>query len=736
MIISASFGLTEGRADSDLARVTEAVPTYKVALGTETAWGEGGYYHSEMADAASQSGFNAVFFADKDTALENSGVQDAGFENVTASGSLVNWSNFTDANSQIGFTQANRTLAHNGFSSLEFALENNSTSLASRYVRDTPLNASHRLHLFGDVEFQGYLYVANMTLGKETTTWETTYHRTHRPAGYVTIHGGNIFPIWGSEAWVYLEVTLRSTYSSPHNTNNTNLRVFFVYDYRYDFNTSPKDQNDTSTYYLYLPPPNDAGWYHFSANLTKLASELWNQTIVDYWWVDSVELGVRSALSAHVDALFDDVSVTTDDFRSLMQYLRNVVTPDISTDKMKAYPAYLHTRTIYPVTFTVLGGNATVPLGNDSLAAPADWQKLWHEISGTGSLLLINSPVEYGMYDRMKEYNGMGLPVVDLSDDLPLWDYILSRGGEVMIASGKMFLNESDFANPNIWTTRVWADNSSENTLLEAMYLGHSYLARNWFNGTFQLDSLGFLPGRLPIYVANQTGVLLHVRIGGISGGAVRFTRNATEIAVQQIPSSGDLERTFAFGVPDNLAASYFRVVVTNSTGSIVVISNPIFFARRQMLPGSYIYVSNPAVQIRGWTWTDFLDQRRLSLNVTRDEQEFPVSTYEALYLRLPANEPRYSVKIGNVTIPANDFYDGKSGLYIVPLTGISRSLMIELSLDRSVLETLIDIGRSTALLYVLAMSPILISAAYFALDERRKRRRPHDWEAPENAQT
>ncbi len=685
-------------------------PAYKVALGTQTIWGSGLYYHQEMLDWASKAGFDAIFYADDYNFLTNEGILNPGFENYTSSGTLTNWVNGTRGreNETLGLTSVNRTLSHTGSASLQLILESTGKHWADRYIRSGfPKSNSTRRHLFGNETFTANYYVANLMANG-------------LPLNGTTIPSSRIKFPYSSEAWVYFEITLISTPStlSPHSVP---LRIFLVYDYKYPINRwSPREQNTTSTYYLYLSQPNSMGWTNLSVDLTKLARTLWNQTIVDYWYVETVEIGVRSITGAYVNVLFDDVSVTTPSFPYMMHYLRNQLIPNISRGKVTAYIGYRYERYNFPFALSVLGGNALAPLPDYNLTSSSDWVNLWHDVGSEGSLLVIDSPIQFGMYDRMRSRRGMGLPVADLSgpSQLQLWDWILSRGGLVMIAASNKTAAESDFDNPNLWTNRVWAQNNTESSLLEAIYLGRNYLARNSFNGEFQFDSYGFETGRPTIYIPEEGNSTVHVKVTNLPGGTVRFIANGIEIAHRQLPQTGQLDATFTFDMPKEM--SYVRVEVTDDTGSTAIISNPIFFAKKPMPPNSYVYIEDPAVHLQSWSWVNYLQHKELSLDLTQVAQEFPISHYP-LYINL--GNGGYQIALSNSSMVGTDFYSGSLDAYVLPSQLFPGR--VQLTFNPPISKVLVQVVFDLAPLYAVVLLPFAFASAYhFTLDWARRMRK------------
>jgi len=717
LFLVASISIQSGSAELEVnvSRSITPVHAYKVALDAATLWGNGNNTHSEMLDWASKYGFDAVFFTDDHYLLDNVGIEDPGFENVTGSGSLEYWSNATFGSPMpIGLTRVNRTLTRTGSSSLEFVLE--SSKYAGEFAVPTWGAQGHRLHLFGNVQLKASVYVAKVALGR------VAVNRTICTplAGYATCP---IVPVTvnidSSEAWVYSEITLRL---SPHS--NSTARIVFIYDYRYPVEAEfRRGENSTSTYYFYLTPPRE-GWNDFSVNLTHLVKELWNQTVIDYGWVESVAVGVMSWQSAYVDVLFDDVSITpVNDFTLMMQYLRNSMVPSVSTDTVRAYSGYsLRQRS---PTFSILGGNAYA----EDLEGMTNWDPFSLEVRDAGSLLLLDSPIPTGWDYVLNSSQGVkNLSVADLTTDQQLWDDLLSKGRTVMIAASDVsnaqavFARQEDFANESIWVNRVCAAANSEQSLLEAIYLGHSYVARNNFSGEFEFDSLGFESGRLPLYVADDGEAILHVKISGVEGGTVHLISKDKEIATEQLPMRGQFEETLRFSFGGD--AAYFRAVVTNSTGWPVVVSNPIFYVRKPMVLGSYVYISDPVASIQSWKITEVFTHREVSIRLAAGEPMFLVSRNgSAVYIRLPTRESRYQIRIANATRPADDFYSNELGDYVIPLS-VKLPIAITLLLNKSVPEALTETGYEVALLLAFVMVPFVIASAYLALRTFVRRRR------------
>jgi hypothetical protein len=455
--------------------------------------------------------------------------------------------------------------------------------------------------------------------------------------------------------------------------------------------------------------------------LTHLAKELWNQTVVDYGWVESVAVGVRSTGNAYVDALFDDVSITpVDDFASMIRYARNSIIPSLSSDAVKAYSGYSLSQRSLDVS--ILGGSAQA----EDLHGVTNWNPFSLEIRDNASLLVLDSPVSRGMV-RNSTKEMQNLSVADLSADQPLWDELLTQGRAVMIAASHVpygqpaFAEQEYFANQSAWVNDVCAEANSEQSILEAIYLGHSYAARNSFNGKFEFDSLGFEGGRVPFYVGNNTDAVLHLKISGVEGGTVHLiTNHGKEIATQQLPMLGEFDEILKF--PFTGDSTYFRAVITNSTGSLIVVSNPIFYIREPMPQGTYVYISDPIANIQSWNMTDIFTHRQISIRLVAGEPMFPVSRNgSAIFLRPPTREPRYQITIADVTRPADDFYDNELGAYMVPL-GFELPIAITISLDRSLLEALVYTGEQVVPLLGLVVLPFGIASAYLYLNAKGRK--------------
>jgi hypothetical protein len=706
--ISTQPGFTMG-ASINTNMTHPCVHPYKVALDTATLWGKGNNTHSEMLDSASKQGFNAIFFADDQHLLDNVGIEDPGFENVTASGGLADWTNASFGNPVVEMARVNRTITRSGSSSLELALSGNYTDESAIPVWGAQ---SHRMHLFGDVQFRASVNVVNVTLARQYITW----------LGWKGQIRSKLINVTWSEAWVYFLISLRLSPYSTSTPKGGPLKIYLVYDYRYPARAKPIGENSTSTYYLSLTRPRE-GWNDFSLNLTHLAKELWNQTVVDYGWVESVTVGVRSMGNAYVDALFDDVSITpVDDFASMIQYARNSIIPSLSSDAVKAYSGYsLSQRSLI---VSILGGSAQA----EDLREVTNWDPFSLEIGDAGSLLVLDSPISRGTV-RNSTKEMQNLAVADLIADQPLWDWLLTQGRAVMIAASHVlygqaaFARQDDFANQSAWVNRVCAETNSEQSLLEAIYLGHSYVARNSFNGTFEFDSLGFEGGRLPFYVGNNTDAVVHLKTSGVEGGTIHLiTDHGKEIATEELPILGEFDEIVKIPFSDN--STYFRAVVTNSTGSLIVVSNPIFYIHEAMPQGSYVYVSDPMASLQGWNMTDIFMHREISIRLVAGEPTFAVSENgNMIYLRTPTSEPRYQITIADSTRPADDFYDNELGGYVVPL-GSELPTAITFSLDRSLLEALVYTGEQVWPLLALVALPFAIASAYLYLNAKIRKLR------------
>jgi hypothetical protein len=258
---------------------------------------------------------------------------------------------------------------------------------------------------------------------------------------------------------------------------------------------------------------------------------------------------------------------------------------------------------------------------------------------------------------------------------------------------------------------------------LESIYLGHSYVARNNFSGQFEFDSLGFQSGRLPFYIANAGEAIVHVKVTGVPGGTIHIMSNQTkEIAAERLPLRGEFEKTFRFSFDGD--AAYFRAVVSNSTGSPIVLSNPIFYVHRPMPMGSYIYISDPVASVQSWDYTEVFTRRELSIELGPGEPMFSVpSNGSAIFIQLPTRESRYQIKVANATKPADDFYNSGLNGYVVPLSP-ELPIAISLSFDKSFVQALVDTAEAVLLLLALVMVPFIVVSAYLAVSALKRRKK------------
>jgi hypothetical protein len=619
---------------------TEETRPLKVIMGARTLWSDGGYTYEQMANAAIDSGADAFFAADNPLLYGSVGtLADPSFENVTPSGNFSKWmtgwvpvrNSTTPCDATVGafslfppgYYLANHTQltafqagerALSGTHSLHISLQCPSETLSGygregvAYARDmfpdgylfnTSLVPPTHPLLINGLNFSlnvflnsmGYAYTAGAARGGEYSFRDYGWFYVRFILGAAQVPG----PLSG------LKLTITLVYSD-HAVDDSLRR-----------NRSALNQTNYKVIYLGIPPLRK--WLALSANVTALASTLWNQTIAEYWRLDQFEIGAFSRNNALVDAYVDNVSIGASRTRNPLEYFNEVTSDQMSTSRFKAYAGYTIGRRYLPNAYVY--GTDYLDLNRQyNLTDPVIWQALSAEVSSHGGTVMLGPVSSNSVGDYIAATNAFGVRVIDAS----YWAGMTAaaqvmdkRGLPVVFTATKVMLRPIDVNSSTSWSIRVFAKSNSQQDILHAIDQGLAYLALNGFNGTFAVNVYGFpSTGIQPIYIPLTENASLTVHFTGLSPGTLRVFRGPT--VALKTTQSGRLNSTMTFRMVK--PTDRFFVGVSGVNDTLTLLSDPITFVQTSLIPGSALFIDNENWSLQSSQWTSQGEEQRLRLVV------------------------------------------------------------------------------------------------------------------------
>lgn len=721
----------------------------KVVMGARTLWSNGGYTYEQMAAAAANSGADAFFSADDPLFYGSVGaLADPNFQNVTPSGNFSNWmagwvpirNSLTACDAMVGaftlhssgyylsnssqltaFQAGQRVLT--GTHSLHISLQCPSPTLSGygregvAYVRDvfpggylfndSGVRPIHPL-LINDLNFALYVFLASMAYA-------------YTPAGE---RGGEYS--FRDNGWFYVRFVLGAA-QVPGPLSGRKLTITLVYsDHAVDswLRKFRSALNETNYKVIYLGIPPIGTWLEVNANITALATSLWNQTIAEYWRLDQFEIGAFSRNNALVDAYVGDVSLTASNSRSPLEYFNDAIQNKVSTSNFKAYSGYTIGQPGLPNAYVY--GTDYLDLGRQyNLTDPADWEALSAEVMSHGGTIMLGPVSSSALGDYVAATDAFGVRIIDAS----YWtgmtaaaQVMENRASPVVFTATKTMVRPIDVNSSRSWTIRVFAEHNSEQDILRAIEQGQAYVARNGFNGTFAVNAYGLPPtGAQPIYIPTTDNASLTISFTGVSPGMLRVFRGAT--VALKTPQSGSLNSTITFQMFE--PTSRFFVGVSGANDTMTVLSNPMTFVQTSLIPGTALFIDNENWTLQSSQWTLQGQQQRLRLVVA-------ASTGNAvLYLFSPSYRPdaesgtqvARSITIDNMTMNPAPYYNKTYSMFIIPLQSTGRPIEIVLNFDIGNDIYLVGQLSSLAGLYLLVLAPIAFTALYSGLTRGGRRR-------------
>ena len=169
------------------------------------------------------------------------------------------------------------------------------------------------------------------------------------------------------------------------------------------------------------------------------------------------------------------------------------------------------------------------------------------------------------------------------------WDQILQQGVQVL-GTGSTDKHTASLST-NSDATWIYAPSLSFDSLIQSLYEGRCF-ASTAFTGSaaFNLGGTDPYPTRYPVYVpSTQTSANVHLSVPGglVTGNRVNWIRNGTVIATDTVSgTSYDVTKSISLSG----SFTYVRAEILNSSGSMRLASEPIFFRSVTGLPANTSY--------------------------------------------------------------------------------------------------------------------------------------------------
>ncbi|MEY2581865.1 MAG: cellulose 1,4-beta-cellobiosidase, partial [Ilumatobacteraceae bacterium] len=183
---------------------------------------------------------------------------------------------------------------------------------------------------------------------------------------------------------------------------------------------------------------------------------------------------------------------------------------------------------------------------------------------------------------------GLGADTIEVTNPAwrSAWDEILKQGTQIL---GAFSSDTHSGETANTEATFLYSPALTFDDLVHSYYEGRSYSAVNNFAGrlVFNLDGSGTepYPARYPVFVpSTQTSRNVHLSItsGLVSGYKVRWIRNGVALATDST-SGSSYNVTKVIDVTGD--PTYVRAELLNGAGTVIAVTQPIFFRDVAGLP-------------------------------------------------------------------------------------------------------------------------------------------------------
>ncbi len=715
----------------------------KVYLGAQTLWGDGGYSHDDMAQAAKLAGYDAVFFNDNALLFGTVGqLADPSFENVSAAGTLTKWVNATIPPPDYAEETQSKIEAF----SIPNIPPNSTFSLAKQRV----LSGQHSLHMMIQSPSSSGKGWGTKGVARIQAVYPNSYslEQSQFPptppllinnlvasvnvfadsVGYAGATYGPRAPTahnFTDNGWFYVRFFL-TTAAHGLPSSGVKLVITMVYsDHPVDefLRRSRRQLNETNSKVIYLGVPPLKRWVNLNFNVTGLARQLWNQTIVEDWRLGTVELGVFSRNNGAIDVYVDDVSLTARGF-SPLQYFRDVIQERLSTSDFRIYSGYRIYIPRLPTPY-ILGTTYLNPNRTYSLTDPSYWKTLEDEASHDEGVVILGPIATRALSDYIVAYKALGVRTMDTTSFLSTATagQLLDENIPMSFAGVYPAISPEDFNST--WSARVLAENNSEAAILQAISERRAYVAISNFTGSFSFDAYGFPMVRSPIYVPSDENASFQVSFTGLKPGNLRVYAGHRLIFLANHNGSFSSKLSFAM---EKQETSFFPTV-TGENDSFAIVGNPLDFIGTSMIPKSALRFDNPDWSLGSSDWSAAQTHQRLRLVISG-----PIGTTSILYLFSPEWRPDSAsgskvarfISINNATFNPFRFYDTSTSTFILPLNSTGQPIEVVFNFDIPIGTYLPQVFSSVVVLLLIVVAPFAIAGLIISrsLSRRTAKRR------------
>ncbi len=710
---------------------------FKVHLNTKTSWSTGGYSHAAMAEAAQSAGYNAIFFADNARQfLATNTLADPSFEDIGPNNSLTWWRTGTLGTTSL-LAIADPVTApalpsnynESQWKSWDFIRERVRSGNSSLHLEEQSNSASPRTDGFA---FARPIFPNAHQFSGTSGPGAALLINSPSLSGYAFIDqmgylGAKNKFAYEDNVWFYLRFTISSgAQRGPTAGQKLTLTVVWSDHPADDFLRSIRHQlNETGSKVIYQNVTQQGQWMHFDVNVTGLVKQLWNETIVREWRLDTFEIGVRSRNNALISVYVDDISLNAAQLQ--LGNLREYIESELSTPNFRAYVGYSLESPRLPAMY-VYGTDYFDSSVEYNLTDPGFWARTTSQVYSDGGIVILGSLSPF-IDDYVIANLAFGEKIIDGSDfsGLLVGRQLLKNGNPIVFAAIAPALRPQDFNSSETFSLRVFASTNSEKDILNAISEGKAYLAISNFTGNFEVKPFGLraeMGG--PIYIPAKENASLSVSFDGLQvPGNVYVYQSGRLDEILKHDGSASLNVSHFMR---NDVSRFFTVVTEGVNDSIALASNPLTFIQAQIIPDGALYMDNSHWSLGTSEWTSQQTSQRLNLTVNG-----PAGTSTVLYLYSPDYSPYASspthiaryIFVGNRSIDPRTVYDRSISSFVLSLKSAGQPIEILFNFDYSGNLYAVSVLSSVGTLYALVIAPFVLVFIY-TLARRTRRKRSH----------
>ncbi len=527
------------------------------------------YYHRYVA-GYEENGFDAVFVTMDDDLMNITGEQpySGGFESVSS------WDILTSDSSVPG----------------DYLVEQS----PAKY-----LGGNHSLHLISRVPGNDFGYAGL----SQNTTWQVSQIAANLNLKF------SVYPIAlenkTSSADSFLTVELGFNY---YDSKDHVPKMFLVIQDNLGESLSNElpFNNGTDVEYYVLndnTPLKFESWNNFNVNITDLAIGKYGIDKAFNLKINSIQIGAYSRNDANAELYVDSMRLNSNN--SVDE------TYSILSQSIKSYDSS-NFRMVPGERINARNVLLYFNLDNYFPKSSDGTRKTINNVHSNGDYIFVSKPgVDSESRDNMLEnlwpvdgmavYFSRNMEPNGFATDI--WDYYLSRGifAQAIAEAHPMYVNDPDYSIKWAPVQYIYADSNSPDTLVEAMAQGRSFIESSYIKPTmlvlFSAENQQIPMGKFPIYVdSGRDNAILNVNLQNIPSTAktLRLVMNGT--VIDSVPLSGSsYNNVFTPHLPDK--SEYFRLEILNHNGTIIALSNPIVYSKKDFNSNDIWLALSPSLQ-------------------------------------------------------------------------------------------------------------------------------------------